>query len=305
MHFSARKIDFARLQKPRHPSYLGDVARKDLSRTRVRLSHRLQRILTDNPTVRSFSIHQIIASLDDETGSAPIALFSAASILEPRDADFAPGTVCGAYGLKIASRSNAIRIPRAILRRRIPRNTLSLLIHSLKAAVHACENVVRQRWNWVFHPVMQAALGTIIFLLALTSMAPIIGGGVQHAASTFVMAIGLAERDGLVVVLGALAGMAALAMAAMSVSSGRKVWNRIKDWLVWCARRLHLSIFAQLLDRCHQGLGDLVRLRWGDWFLVLLGGEEAAIVDGRRRAGTGRLKSRARRSHFAAMRAKA
>lgn len=265
---------------------------------------KLQRLLSENPTARSFSVGQIVTFLGDTSGSAPVALFSAASILNSEVVDFAPGRVCGGLGIAMATRSKGHRIPRPILRRRIPRNALSLLIHAVTAALKACDCVIHQRWDWVFHPAMQATLGVIIFLLALASMAPIIGGGVQHAASTFIMAVGLVERDGLMVVIGALAGLAALAMAALSLSSGRRLWAKIKDWLLRCARSMHLATLARLLDKCHDGLGDLLRLRWGTLFLSLFEtvGDRDVSEPGKR-AVAGRLKIRARRSHFAAARA--
>lgn len=202
----------------------------------------------------------------------------------------------------MVTRSANHRIPRAVLRRRIPRNALSLLIHAVSAALNACDRIARQRWDWVFHPAMQVSLGVIIFLLAVASMTPIIGGGVQHAASTFVMALGLVERDGLMVVIGALSGLAALAMAVVSVSSGRKLWNKVKEWLLQCARSLRLTALAHLLDRCHDGLGELARMRWGTLFLACFETDEAAYASSRPIAA-GRLKTRARRSHFAALRA--
>ena len=59
---------------------------------------------------------------------------------------------------------------------------------------------------------------------------------------------------------GLLAGVSAsLAVAVPSIASGRKIWKRVKAWLVQCAHRLHLSALA-LVDRCCNGLGGLVRL---------------------------------------------
>ena len=144
----------------------------------------------------------------------------------------------------------------------------------------------------------------MLFLLGLVSMAPIIGGGAQHAASTFLVAVGLAERDGLMVVIGALAGLAALAVAAISLSSGRKLWNKIKAWLLQCARVLRLTALAHLLDRCCTGLGELARLRWPSLFLALCArDEEGEYARPKRQHSSGRdLRSRAQRSRIAAER---
>jgi Exopolysaccharide synthesis, ExoD len=128
---------------------------------------------------------------------------------------------------------------------------------------------LRERWSWVFNPLMSGVLGLVLFLLGLASMAPIVGGGVQHAASAFLVALGMAERDGLAAMIGALAGMASIALAVLGVLSGKKLWTKIKAWLLRCARWLHLRAFAQLLDHCCEGIGDLVRLRWSGLLLLM------------------------------------
>jgi hypothetical protein len=180
---------------------------------------------------------------------------------------------------------------------------LALLIHGVTAMLDGAECAMRERWSWVFHPLMSGALGLTLFLLGLASMAPVIGGGVQHAASAFFLAVGMAERDGLAVMIGAVAGIASLALAALSIASGQKLWAKIKAWLLHCARKLHLDALAHMLDHCCDGLGELVRLRWSGLLLLML--SPVSTISRRPRVGTtvSALRQRARRSRLIADRA--
>jgi Exopolysaccharide synthesis, ExoD len=149
---------------------------------------------------------------------------------------------------------------------------------------------------------MTVTLGLILFLLGLASMTPIVGGGVQHAASAFVIAVGLAERDGLAVVIGAVAGIAAIAVAVLSVASSSKLWRKVKAWLIYCAKSLRLHALTDLLDRCCDGLGDLVRLKWGGLLLLILTPATPLPPRKQNDGSEGHLRKRARRVLLSAAR---
>ena len=125
---------------------------------------------------------------------------------------------------------------------------------------------------------MRIALGVLLFLLGVVSMAPILGFSVNHSASAFVMSVGLAERDGLAVMIGALAGVASLALAAMSIIPGKRIWITARNWLAGCFRRLHLHAAAWILDQVDKGLGALLRLRWST-LLYVFAADVAGVLD--------------------------
>jgi hypothetical protein len=268
---------------------------------RARLSCRLRRVLAENPSVTHFTVHHIIKTLGSDSPAPTIALFAAAGVFEAPDTSHFSGHVTSALGAHLALGRRDVHLPRSLLRRRIPRSSLALLIHGVAAVLDGAQGVVRERWSWVFHPLMGTALGLTLFLLGLASMAPIIGGGVQHAASAFFVAVGMAERDGLAVMIGAVAGIASLALAALSIASGEKLWSRIKAWLLHCARRLRLNALAHLLDHCCDGLSDLVRMRWSGLLLLML--SPVCAIPRRSRAEdapVSALRQRARRARLAA-----
>lgn len=275
-----------------------------MAHDRARLSCRLRRVLVENPGARHFSVQHIINSLGSENVGPSIALFAAAGVFEAPHASALSGQVTSALGAGLALGRRNVHLPRSLLRRRIPRTSLALLIHGVAAMLEGAEGAVRERWSWVFHPLMSGALGLTLFLLGLASMAPIIGGGVQHAASAFFVAVGMAERDGLAVMIGAVAGIASLALAALSIASGQKLWTKIKAWLLHCARKLHLDALSNLLDHCCDGLGELVRLRWSGLLLLML--SPVSAIPRRPRAesaAVSTLRKRARRTRMIADRA--
>jgi hypothetical protein len=150
---------------------------------------------------------------------------------------------------------------------------------------------------------MTVPLGLVLFLLGLASMTPLIGGGAQHAASAFIIAVGLAERDGLAVMIGAVAGIAALAVAAVSFATRSGLWRKVRNWLLNCARTLRLNVLASPLDRCCEGLADLLRLRWGGLLLLLM--TPATPLSSRKggdRSNDSLLRKRARKAFVASIR---
>jgi hypothetical protein len=270
---------------------------------RLRLSGRLRRVLAEHPDVRHFTVDQIVRSLGSDT-AASAALFAAAGVFEAPDAGFLSGRVTAVLGVKLAFGSRPVNLPRAVMRRKIPRNSLALLIHSLCGALDGVDFGLRERWTWVFHPLMNGVLGLLLFLLGLASMAPIVGGGVQHAASAFLVALGMAERDGLAAMVGAAAGLASIALAVLNVLSGRSLWKRIKVWLMHWARNLRLRALARMLDYCCEGLGELMRLRWSGLLLLVFAPAPLAEHAGRvNDAPLSALRLRARRSRMQASRA--
>ena len=169
-------------------------------------------------------------------------------------------------------------LPRSVLYTvKIPRRALSEVIRAVCLVLDIAEGHARPRWRWVFHPAMSVILGLLIFLLALASLTPILGMA-AHLGPAFIMSVGLAERDGLAVMIGALAGVALLARATMSLVPGRPLLTTTRNWLHACFKRMRLRSAAWLLDRQDQGLGALLRVRWSN-LLLLFAADVSVGVD--------------------------
>jgi hypothetical protein len=257
----------------RHAGFLGAMRQSQKARraaatanarlTTERPSQRLRKILLTNPRARHFSVQRIISSLGEDPHGPTLALFSAAGVFAAPDVAHLSGVMTGALGAQLVLRRQ-VQLPRALLRTKIPRNSLAPLINATANLLEKAEAVVHERWSWVFSPAMGVGLGLILFLLGVASMTPFLGMTMNHAASGFIMSVGLAERDGLVVMIATLAGIASLAFAVASTLSGKQIWTTTRDWLLKILKRLRLHIAAWFLDRIERGLGDLVRITWSD-----------------------------------------
>jgi len=266
-----------------------------------RPAQRLRRILSSNPRARHFSIRRIVAALGEGQHGPTLALFSAAGVFEAPDVGHLSGVMTGAVGAQLAFRRQEIKLPRALLRRKIPRSSLAALIGAVANLLESAEAFVEPRWDWVFHPGVSVALGLLLFLLGLATMIPFLGLTANHAASAFLMSIGLAERDGLTVMIGAVAGVAALAVAVANALSGKQLWAATRRWLVDCLKRLRLEAAVWLVDRIEQGLEDLLRLGWSHLLLLFASDfpdriDAPAVPDA---TGGRALRTRARRVRLA------
>ena len=266
-----------------------------------RPSQRLRRILSSNPRARHFSVRRIIAALGEEQQGPTLALFSAAGFFEAADVGHLSGVMTGAVGAQLAFRRREVALPRAVLKRKIPRSSLAALIGAVANLLESAEAFVQPRWDWVFHPGMGVALGLLLFLLGVASMIPFIGLTANHAASAFLMSIGLAERDGLTVMIGAVAGIASLAVAVANAMSGKQIWATTRRWLVHCLKRLRLQAVIWLVERVEKDLGEALRIGWSNLLLLFAsnfaGRIDASAVSGA--SGGGALKARAQHIRLA------
>jgi hypothetical protein len=234
-----------------------------------RTSQRLRRILTSNPRARHFTVRRIIVALGEDPQGPTLALFSAAGFFEAPDVGHLSGVVTSTVGAQLVLHRREVTLPRAVLNKKIPRNSLVTLIDAVANLLERAEAVVRPRWGWVFHPGMGVALGVLLMLIGVASMIPILKLSADyHAVSAFMMSIGLAERDGLLVMVGVGAGIASLAVAVANTMSGKQILATTKNWLVQRLRRLRIQFAAWFLDRIDKGLGDLLRIEWSNALLL-------------------------------------
>ena len=102
-----------------------------------------------------------------------------------------------------------------------------------------------------------------VFLLAVAIAYPLLGFNALHATSIFVMSLGMAEQDGLAVVLGVIAGVLSLALIAVSGTSVRALRSQFVRWLRKIGRRFGLNALADFLDRLgYKKLASILAFEW-------------------------------------------
>lgn len=264
-----------------------------------RTAQRLRQILDAHPRAHHFTVRRIMAALGDAPQGPTLALFSAAGVLPVPDVGNLSGIVTCAIGAQLVLRQSEAELPRIILKRKISRSSLVSLISAVTHVLRRAETVIETRWSWVFHRRTSVAVGVLLVILGIASLTPVVGLPVEHSASAFAMAVGLAERDGLAVLIGAVAGIASLAIAIANVISGPRLWATTKRWFVDGCKRVGRRVAVWLLD--HFGLGELLRIDRSR--LLLQASDFADPIDGSHTTPSAKcrrsLKARARRIRLA------
>jgi hypothetical protein len=105
-----------------------------------------------------------------------------------------------------------LRLPKWLLRRKVPRKALSAAIHAVLPALRRIEKGAKPRGRWVSNPLTQRLLGLFIFVLALFIALPIPATNMPPAIAIFVTSLGMVERDGVLICAGILIGLASMVL---------------------------------------------------------------------------------------------
>lgn len=234
-----------------------------------RTSELLRGILTNNPDVEAFSVERILAALGEERLEASLMVFSLPGIVPVPTQAGGVSLPTAAVGCQLFAGQKQLQIPRFVLTRTISRKALAVAIHAVLPLLEASEKTLRRRWNWVSHANTRRAVGVFVFLLALAIAWPLFGFNALHATSIFVMALGMAEQDGLAVLIGALAGVLSLVLFAAAGLSGRALRAKAATWLRKLALKLGLSALAKYLHaRGHRVIAQILTFQWSNLLLI-------------------------------------
>lgn len=191
------------MNKPRHHA----------RRRRAGVSAALRRLVAgfDGPTVT-------VGAIADRLGARAFAFVILIATL-PMIIPSLPGvsTVFGllilACALQIAIGRRRIRLPQRLARYSMSSAKVRTVVTKALPAIDRLERIVRTRWTLLTRGAPLSAVGGLMVLLALVMALPIPGANPPPAIACALMAIGILERDGVVVALGIAAGIAALALA--------------------------------------------------------------------------------------------
>jgi hypothetical protein len=235
----------------------------------LRTSDVLRGILTKNPGVQTFSVQRILLSIGSDRFEASLMMLSLPAIVPVPGPGASAALPTAVIACQLAAGRKRITLPRAILRKAVSRRALAVAIHAILPILEAAEKVVRPRWSWVNHASARRAIGVFVFLLALAIAFPLFGFNTLHATSIFVMALGMAEQDGLAVLVGVAVGLLSLALLAASGVSARALHVKAGKWLRKVGQTLGLTLLANVLKRLgYATLARLLSLRWSDLLLV-------------------------------------
>jgi hypothetical protein len=133
-------------------------------------------------------------------------------------------TICGIAIVIIAVNLIAARqrlwLPRAIADKSVRRADLQRIVERWGPHLERLEKVCKPRWPIVTDTVGKILIGFVLFALGFIMILPIpFLGNMPPGFAATVIAIGMAERDGVVVLLGTLASAAAIAIASVATGA--------------------------------------------------------------------------------------
>jgi len=134
-------------------------------------------------------------------------------------------TVCGVALVVIALNLIAARqrlwLPRAIADKSVARADLQRLVDRAVPYLERLERICKPRLTIVTEPVGKILIGLVILVLGFIMILPIpfLGNIPPGFAATFI-AIGMTERDGLIVLIGLVVSAVAIAVASVATWAG-------------------------------------------------------------------------------------
>ena len=221
-----------------------------------------------NPETKTFSIERILEAIGVENVEASMMLFSLPAVLPVPETGVLRGAPTGIVAAQVAAGSRTIKLPKFLLKKCVPRKSLAIAIHAIIPVIEHAEKVLRPRWKWMSSGLPRRLLGLLVFVLAAAIAFPLLGFDPFHAASIFVISLGLAEKDGLAISIGVLAGVLSLMLVVISGVSGRILQSRVCARLRKLGRKIAAKLIAPVCDRL--GLAWLARLIRFEWSQLLL-----------------------------------
>jgi hypothetical protein len=159
---------------------------------------------------------EILAGLRQRAFGFAMLIFSLPSVLP-----MPPGipTVCGAALAIIALNLIAVRrklwLPKTITSKSIARSDLRRVVDRALPVLERLERFCRPRLQVFTEPVARVLVGVVVLVLGVIMILPIpFIGNMPPAAAAVVIAVGLTERDGVVVLVGIFGAAAAIVIAS-------------------------------------------------------------------------------------------
>ena len=198
------------------------------------LSQRLAQIIEETKAER-LSFTELAAQLHSRAWGGLLFIFAAINVLP-----LPPGTsVFFAIPLMIVSAQMVIGrsspwFPGRIDRRGVKRSELERLIAKMHGVEARIERVLKPRLASLTAPTATRLIGVVCFLLALLAAIPIPLFHIAPAAAILMFGLALIYRDGVLVILAAVAAILSIAVNALLIGSGVAALNYLAD--AWISR---------------------------------------------------------------------
>lgn len=191
--------------------------------------------LLDRPGEEGYTLRTIIDSLGTRGFGVLLFLLSLPSALPvPAPGYSTPfGILIALLGLQMLVGKSAPVLPGWALSRELSRDAANKVFGAGIRFLHKTESLVRPRFSFMGSAGGRMAVSLLVMLMAALMILPIPLTNTFPAMVVFMIGIGLTERDGLVIVLSAIAGWVAVAAYAAVIYAvyvlGTTSFDEIKE----------------------------------------------------------------------------
>ena len=187
-----------------------------------RLSEILSHIATDTSRDR-ICVSDLLHAMPGRATAALLFLFAA-----PNAVPAPPGisSLLGLPMIYLASQMMLRRqpwLPKLIAARSMRRSDFAALMNRALPLLERAERMLRPRLTMLVSPAAEMAIGLLALILAAVVALPIPLGNMLPAFAVCLLALGVLERDGLWVVIGATVGVISMAIVSGVVIAGVKL----------------------------------------------------------------------------------
>jgi len=182
---------------------VGKAAKPEPSRTSD-----LLREFAASLAVERVTVGEIVAALGDRGLGVLIAIFALPNIL-PSTVPFgnvATGIPPLIFAVQLMLGFDRLILPRFVAMRTVGTHSLKAIVPKVAAVLSWFERLLTPRLSWVTGPRSERVFGLVCVLLAIVSTLPIPFGHNLPALGLVLIGLGLIERDGLAILIGAAIG---------------------------------------------------------------------------------------------------
>ncbi|WP_320194797.1 exopolysaccharide biosynthesis protein [Agrobacterium rosae] len=137
------------------------------------------------------------------------------------------GTALAILSLQIIFGSRTLRLPNFLGRLSVSRSIIELTAEKAAPRLAKLESLLRPRGHVLTKSLGVPAIGIVIFLMAILIALPIPFGNMLPGLAVLAFALGLAQRDGVAVLVGLFLAVLAVVTSGAIIYGG---WALISDW---------------------------------------------------------------------------
>ena len=193
---------------------VGSRRKSSKAKAAVRRTSDILKALISDESQRVLTVEQIVKALGPTSFGTSLMVFSIPEVLPIPLPGMTAAVVIptGIISSQLVRGKREIRLPNALLKRSIPRKAFATAVGAILPFLERAERGTRARWRWASNPVAKRFLGVFILMMAAVIALPIPFTNMPAAISIFIISLGMVERDGVLISLGILLGLATIAM---------------------------------------------------------------------------------------------